>query len=105
MPEGHEQPGLPARQRLDKWLFFTRLAKSRAVAQKWIAEGDIRVNGQTVQQASHTVKPGDRVEILSWRSIRRQVRAVEVVAPGDRRAAYEIARQLYIDHGFSEIEE
>ncbi len=41
-----KEPGEIAQQRIDKWLFFTRMAKSRGFAQALIAAGAIRVNGQ-----------------------------------------------------------
>nr|WP_316656850.1 RNA-binding S4 domain-containing protein [uncultured Gellertiella sp.] len=95
----HGQPREDARQRLDKWLFFSRLMKSRASAQKRISDGEVRVNGRKVAQPSLTVRPGDRIEILTWRGIRLQVQTVDVILPGDRRGPFEEARLLYRDHG------
>ena len=42
------EPG-NARQRMDKWLFFTRIAKSRTLAQGWIEAGHVTVNGDKVE--------------------------------------------------------
>lgn len=100
--EHGEQPGSVDRQRLDKWLFFTRLSKSRAIAQKRIADGEVRVNGRVASQPSHIVKPGDRVELTTWRGIRSTLHAVTVRGPGLRRGPYEEARLLYEDHGSQE---
>lgn len=81
------------RQRLDKWLFFTRLTKSRSIAQKVIEAGDIRVNDARIKQPSHTVKTGDVVVVSSD----RRDTTVRVLAPGSRRGPYEEARLLYED--------
>ena len=37
------------KQRLDKWLFFSRAVKSRTLAQKLIEAGSIRVNSERAQ--------------------------------------------------------
>ncbi len=103
MEPGGEQPVSMGRQRLDKWLFFARLAKSRAIAQRWIAEDLVRVNGQPVQQASHGLKRGDRVEILTWRGLERSARTVIMLLPGERRGPYEEARHLYEDLGSADL--
>lgn len=100
--ERGEQPGQEHRQRLDKWLFFARLSKSRALAQKRISDGEVRVNGRTAIQPSLGLRPGDRVELTTWRGIRAHVHAVTVLAPGERRGPYEEARLLYEDHGSEE---
>lgn len=81
------------RQRLDKWLFFTRLQKSRSIAQKSVEQGHVRVNEARITQPSFSVKAGD-VVVLSFD--RRDV-TVRVLHPGDRRGPYEEARLLYED--------
>lgn len=59
----NEQPLESTRQRLDKWLFFARMAKSRSLAQGYVQSGQVKVNGVTIRQPSHTVKAGDRLDI------------------------------------------
>ncbi len=88
-----KQPqSLPAsRQRLDKWLFFTRLTKSRSIAQKAIEGGDVKVNNTRIIQPSHALKTGD---VVIFSSDRRDT-TVRVLAPGNRRGPYEEARLLY----------
>lgn len=92
---GEKQPqSLPVlRQRLDKWLFFTRLQKSRSIAQKAIESGDIRVNDARITQPSHALKAGDIVAV----SLDRRDTIVRVLLPGVRRGPYEEARLLYED--------
>ncbi|KQY13827.1 RNA-binding S4 domain-containing protein [Rhizobium sp. Root482] len=89
------QPQIPPvlRQRLDKWLFFTRLQKSRSIAQKAIEGGDIRVNDARVTQPSHSLKGGDIVTL----SLDRRDVIVRMLLAGTRRGPYEEARLLYED--------
>lgn len=89
-----DQPLVPARQRIDKWLFFTRVAKSRSIAQSLVAAGKVTVNGQRIAQASVQVKPGDVVAIM----LERRDLVLKVVSGGDRRGPYEEAKLLYEDH-------
>ncbi|WHA41333.1 RNA-binding S4 domain-containing protein [Agrobacterium larrymoorei] len=88
-----EQSQDSGRQRLDKWLFFARMVKSRSLAQSYIQSGNVRVNGAPVRQASHVVKIGDRLDI----SLERVDRVLVVKAAGDRRGPYEEAKLLYDD--------
>lgn len=81
------------RQRLDKWLFFTRLQKSRSIAQKAIEAGHVRVNDARVTQPSFALKAGDVVVL----SLDRRDMTVRVLQAGNRRGPYEEARLLYDD--------
>lgn len=81
------------RQRIDKWLFFARIAKSRTLAQGWIEAGHVIVNDEKVKRPSADVKVGDRLEI---QTADRQVVLI-VKAPGESRRPYEEARLLYED--------
>jgi ribosome-associated heat shock protein Hsp15 len=83
----------PARQRIDKWLFFTRIAKSRTLAQEWVEGGHVSVNGEKVRRSSADVRVGDRLEVLA----ERRTYVLVVKAPGERRGPYEEARLLYDD--------
>ncbi len=38
-----KQPSSGSRQRIDKWLFFARMVKSRSLAQVYIQKGSVRV--------------------------------------------------------------
>lgn len=105
MDKGREQPESPGRQRLDKWLFFARLAKSRAIAQKWIVEEMVLVNGAVATQPSLLVKAGDRIDLLSWKGMTRREHGVFMRLPGDRRGPYEEARLLYEDLGWRDVED
>jgi ribosome-associated heat shock protein Hsp15 len=45
--------------RVDRLLFFLRLAKSRTLAQVWTDAGHIRVNGRRIEKSSAEIKVGD----------------------------------------------
>jgi ribosome-associated heat shock protein Hsp15 len=49
--------------RIDRWLFATRLFKSRTLAAQAAAGGKVHVNGSRVK-ASHPVRAGDRVSFV-----------------------------------------
>lgn len=90
---GETQPASGSRQRIDKWLFFTRMVKSRSLAQSHVQSGHVRINGERAVQPSQTVKAGDRVEL---QLDRRDVFLV-VKLPGERRGPFEEAKLLYED--------
>ena len=81
------------RQRLDKWLWFARVVKTRTLAAKLVSDGHVRVNAQKVDAPAKQVVAGDVLTI----SLERQVRILKVLAPGNRRGPYEEARLLYED--------
>lgn len=80
-------------QRLDKWLWFARIAKSRSLAAKLIEEGCIRVNRQRVMKAAACVKCGD----VLTASLRGRVRIIEILDVGNRRGPASEAQALYRD--------
>jgi len=81
------------RQRIDKWLWFARMAKSRTLAQKLAVSGRVRVNRERNHSTSRPVQPGDILTI----ALDSGVRVLKVVAPGSRRGPAAEARLLYED--------
>lgn len=81
------------RQRIDKWLFFSRAVKSRSLAAKLVQGGGVRSNSQKLSQASDMVKSGDVLTIM----LDRRILVYKVLAPGERRGPAEEARRLYED--------
>lgn len=79
--------------RLDKWLWFARFCKSRALAQRLIERGQVIVNGARVEKTSSIVRAGDALEIVIGPVRRRLV--VRDVA--DHRGPAPKARRLYED--------
>lgn len=82
-----------ARQRIDKWLFFARVLKSRTLASKFVAGGNVRVNRDKIDQPSFAVKPGDVLTI----SLERRVLVLRLVGCGHRRGPAPEAQALYED--------
>lgn len=80
-------------QRLDKWLWFARVTKSRTIAASCIAAGKIKVNREKVDKPSQMVKVGD---VITSR-IQKTVRILRVAAIGTRRGPASEARTLYED--------
>jgi ribosome-associated heat shock protein Hsp15 len=80
-------------QRLDKWLYCARLAKTRTGAARLIEEGKVRVNGVRALKPSRLVLPGNVVTATpSGRLL-----VVRVIASGTRRGPASAARALYED--------
>jgi len=82
-----------ARQRIDKWLWFARLVKSRTLGQKLAVSGRVRVNREKCDSASYALKVGDVLTIAHERG----VRIVRVLDPGTRRGPAPEAQGLYED--------
>ncbi|MFM2128874.1 MAG: hypothetical protein RL477_420 [Pseudomonadota bacterium] len=83
------QPSL----RLDKWLWFARFFKSRSLAARHCAAGDVRINGARAEKAHALVREGD---VLTFAAGSR-IRIVRVLALGTRRGPAPEARALYED--------
>ena len=81
------------RQRLDKWLWFARFAKSRTLAAKMVTSGYVRLNGQRTDNAAKAVAVGDVVTI----ALSRATLVVRVEGLGQRRGPATEARLLYLD--------
>jgi ribosome-associated heat shock protein Hsp15 len=77
--------------RIDKLLWFLRLAASRSFAQQWASAGHIRLNGRRIERSSTAVKPGD-VLVLPMRT---QVKVIEILALPARRGPAPEAQSCY----------
>jgi ribosome-associated heat shock protein Hsp15 len=78
--------------RIDRWLWCTRLFKSRSQAADAVAGGKVHVNGRRVKPA-HGVRVGDRVAIT-----RAGFEfACEVLKLPDRRGAAPVAQACYAE--------
>jgi len=88
-------PGEPSlrKERLDRFLFFSRAVKSRTLAQKIVESGAIRINSEKTIRSDHKVGAGDVLtmalhgRILVWR----------ILDPGVRRGPASEAQGLYED--------
>ncbi len=81
------------RIRVDKWLFFARVAKSRTLAAKMVGDGRIRVNRDKIDQPSHMLKADDVLTV----ALDRRVLILKLLRIGTRRGPAEEARTLYED--------
>src|SRR5258706_4645588 len=81
------------RQRLDKWLWFVRMARTRTLCQKLVTSGRVRVNREKEVSPSRSVKVGDVLTV----ALDSGVRVLKIAAPGERRGGPPEARLLYED--------
>ncbi|MBN9348196.1 MAG: RNA-binding S4 domain-containing protein [Devosia sp.] len=81
------------RQRLDKWLFFSRAVKSRTLAQKLIETGAVRVNSERTIRTDHQVGAGD---VLTM-TVHTRLLVWKILDPGTRRGPPPEAQGLYED--------
>lgn len=80
-----------AAQRLDKWLWYARVVKSRTSAAGLVTEGRIRVNKVRAEKPSQSLKLGDVVTA----TLRPRVRVLRVLQLGHRRGPPSEAATLY----------
>ena len=86
--------------RADKWLWYARMARSRAVAQKLVAEGRVRINREKASTPSKLVRPGDVLTL----NLPGAVRVLRVKSCGERRGPFAEARHLYEDLDLPAVE-
>ena len=77
--------------RLDRFMYFIRLSKSRTLAQGLIEAGNIRLDGKRVAKAAEEVKVGSVIAF----PLRGQVRVLRVVALPSRRGPASEAQSCY----------
>lgn len=87
------QAGGPAGRRIDQWLFYTRLVKSRSLAGRMVEAGKVRINKVKVGKAASLVHEGDVITAM----INRNLKIIKVVALGERRGPASEAQTLYND--------
>lgn len=81
------------RQRIDKWLYFTRVVKSRSLAAKLAQGGKVRVNRKKIDSAAHAIKIDDVITL----TLERRIAIYRVVDLGQRRGPASEAQCLYED--------
>lgn len=81
------------KERLDRFLFFSRAVKSRTLAQKIIETGAIRVNSERTDRSDHKVGAGD---VLTM-SLHGRILVWRILDPGTRRGPAPEAQGLYED--------
>jgi ribosome-associated heat shock protein Hsp15 len=79
--------------RLDKFLWFARLAKTRTFAQEVAEAGHMRICGRIIDRAHAAVRAGD---VLSF-PLHGRVRVIRIEALPERRGPAAEARNCYTD--------
>lgn len=81
------------RQRIDKWLWFARIVRTRNAAAQLVASGHVRLNGARIDTPGRSVKPGDVLTI----ALDRRVRVLKIMAFSARRGSAADTGGLYED--------
>lgn len=77
--------------RVDRFLFFIRLTKSRTLAQSMVEQGYVRIDGKRIDKPSEVVRPGSVVAL----PLRGAVRVLRVLSLPERRGPASEARLHY----------
>lgn len=80
-------------QRLDKWLWFARLFRSRSEAADMCQSRHLRLDGRVIDKCHATVRPGS---VISFPKAGHVV-VVRVRDTAEARGPFSVARQLYDD--------
>jgi ribosome-associated heat shock protein Hsp15 len=80
-------------QRLDRFLWYARLTKTRSAAQAIARDGHLRIDGRPVDRAHAPIHPG---QVLSF-PLHGKVRVLKILALPKRRGPPAEARELYED--------
>ena len=81
------------KQRLDRWLWFARVVKTRSLAAKLVLDGHVRVNAQRIEIPAKPVGPGDVLTI----ALESRIAVLRIVGIGERRGPFSEARLLFED--------
>ena len=84
--------------RVDRFLFFIRLAKSRTLAQVIVEEGYVRIDGRRVGKPSEEVRVGSVVAL----PLRGRLRILKVLSLPARRGPAAEAQLCYEELGIDE---
>ena len=79
--------------RIDKFLFFIRLVKTRSLAQELAEDRHLRIDGRVIDRAHAEVKPGN---VLTF-PLNDRVRVIRVEAIPARRGPAPEAQACYTD--------
>jgi ribosome-associated heat shock protein Hsp15 len=82
-------------QRLDKWLWCARVAKTRALCARLVEQGNMRINRLPTDKPHARIRPGDVLTFAA--GARAPVRVWRVRALAGRRGPAAEARALYED--------
>lgn len=83
------------RQRIDKWLWHARFARTRSACARLVEAGRVRVGGERIDQPSRLVSVGDVVTVAAEHA----TVVFRIVVLTDRRGSATEARALYENIG------
>ncbi len=92
-PAPSDDDSSDVRQRLDKYLWFARMARTRPLAAKLVTSGHVRVNSRKTDNPAKFLSVGDVLTI----SLKGDVRVLRIAGFAQRRGPFEEARLLYVD--------
>jgi ribosome-associated heat shock protein Hsp15 len=84
--------------RIDRFLFFIRLLKSRTLAQDLIETGHVRIDGKRIEKSSEEVRAGSVIAL----PLHDKVRVLRVLSLPQRRGPASEARACYEELGIDE---
>lgn len=84
--------------RIDRFLFFIRLLKSRTLAQGLIETGHVRIDGRRVEKSSEEVRAGSVIAL----PLHDRVHVLRVLSLPERRGPAPEARSCYEELGVDE---
>ena len=84
--------------RIDRFLFFIRLVKSRTLAQGIVEEGHVRIDGKRIEKCSEEVRAGSVIAL----PLHDRVRVLRVLNLPRRRGPAAEARACYEELGIDE---
>ena len=79
------------RQRLDKWLWFARFARTRPLAVRLVEDGHVRIAGRRAENPAQGLKLGDVLTL----ALPHATVVVRILAFAERRGPFATARLLY----------
>ena len=79
--------------RIDRWLFFARIFKTRSKAIRAVEKGLIYLNGNQIKKQSQLIKIGDGIIVKRSNKILQ----IRVAKFGIKRESYDLAKHMYED--------
>ena len=87
--------------RIDKFLWFARIVRTRSLAQQLAENGRLRLGGRVIDRAHAVVRVGD---VMSF-AVHGKVRVLRIESLPQRRGPPAEARLLYTELGESPVDE
>ena len=79
--------------RLDRFLFFIRIFKSRSLANKSVISGKVRINGSLIYKGHKKVVIGEKISIDKY----NHIRIIKILDFPKRRGSFDESKLFYKD--------